>query len=234
MATFTGRSSPNGASEGGASATNSFTRAPRSFSRKSRIRSESAGSARGRVSRQRPSACSAAMVSSRVTISRPVTSFWSNASTVLSRNSATGRVASRRIDSPTTKTAGLSASRAYTHTPVGLLAPRRSPSDFPSLSFAVISAAGLSRPKSPSDFGAASISRSIRAVTTEVTVSSIGPRSPRPLTGSRICQPSPSRLSLTTPSGRLRSISVTSAGSTVNTRPLRPSVFSRSGPRRIS
>ena len=74
----------------------------------------------------------------------------------------------------------------------------------------------------------------MRAVTIEVTVSSMGPRSPRAFTGARICQPSPSRFSLTVESVRLISSSVTSAGSTVKTRPLRPSVFSRSGPSRTS
>jgi len=173
-------------------------------------------------------------VSSRATTSTAVTSFWSNASTVLSRNSANGRVASRRMDSPTTNTAGLPASRAYTHTPVGLLAPSASPICLPSFSRSVTSAAGLSRPKSPGAFGFASISRSMRAVTTEFTVSSTGVRSPRACTGSRSCQPSPSRLALTVASGRLISTSVTSAVSAVKTRPLRPSVFSRSGPMRIS
>jgi hypothetical protein len=218
----------------GASAANSLTRAARSLSRKSRTVSASAGSGRGFVTFQRPSACSSAIFSSRMSSSSPVTSRCSNASTVLSRNSATGRVVSRRTESPTTKTAGLPASRAYTHTPVGLLAPRTRPICLPSLSLSVASAAGRSSPKSPSAFGSASISRSMRAVTIDVTVSSTAPRSPRAFTGSRICQPSSARLSLTVESARLSSTSATSAGSTVKTRPLRPSVFSRSGPSRIS
>ena len=57
---------------------------------------------------------------------------------------------------------------------------------------------------SPGDFGLASISRSMRAVTIDVTVSSTGPRSPRAFTGARICQPSPSRLSLTVKSSTSR------------------------------
>ena len=99
-------------SDAGASATNSFTFAAPSFSRSSDTISLSAGRGPGRAIFHFWPSGSTAIVSPPVAISRPATSARENASTVLSRSSATGRVASRSTLSPTTKTAGLSRSFA--------------------------------------------------------------------------------------------------------------------------
>ena len=97
-----------------------------------------------------------------------------------------------------------------------------------------MSAAGVSSPYWSSRFGADSISRSTRAVVSVVRVSSTLARSPRAVTGSSICQPSASRLSLTTSPVRLSSTSVTSPASTVQRRPFCASTFARAGPPLIS
>ena len=171
-------------------------------------------------------------MSSRVTSSSPVTSFRSNASTVRSRNSDAAWVASRRISSGRTNTPGASRFFAYTHSPVGFLAPRLRPSGAAApFALSVISAAGLSSPYSASEPGVAVISRSIRALTMSETALSMLPLAPVPDTGSSICQPSPRRRSRRVSAGRLTTSSSTDLSSTTQTRFLVCSRFSCRGPR---